>query len=77
MIKESPKLVTKLKHIDIKQHWLHEKVEGGEIDIKWISTVDQAVDGLTKPLLVQKHAAFLKQLNIQDITKVVERLEGK
>jgi len=77
MIKESPKLVTKLKHIDIKQHWLREKVEGGEIDIKWISTIEQAADGLTKPLSVQKHNAFLKQLSIQDIVDTIERLERK
>ena len=77
MIKESPKLVTKLKHIDIKQHWLREKVEGGEIDIKWISIIEQAADGLTKPLSVQKHNAFLKQLSIQDIVDTIERLERK
>jgi len=77
MIKESPKFVIKLKHIDIKQHWLRKKVERGEIDIKWISTLEQAADGLTKPLSVQKHATFLKQLNISDITDTVERLERK
>ena len=77
IIKEPPKFVTKLKHIDIKQHWLRKKVEKGEIDIKWISILEQAADGLTKPLSVQKHATFLKQLNISDITNTVERLERK
>ena len=27
MLKDSPKLVTKLKHVDIQQHWLRQEVE--------------------------------------------------
>ena len=33
MVKESPKLITKLKHVDIHQHWLREQVEAGNINI--------------------------------------------
>ena len=77
LTKESPKLVTKLKHIDISQHWLREKVQDGTIHIEWISTSNQAADGLTKALTVQKHTIFLKQLNIVDIRDMIQILENR
>ena len=71
MIKDSPKLVTKLKHIDIHQHWLRQEVANGNINIKWVSTNDMIADGLTKALPGQKHAEFLKQLNLVDIKHLI------
>jgi hypothetical protein len=72
MIKDSPKLVTKLKHIDIHQHWLRQETANGNIKIEWVSTNDMAADGLTKALTSQKHTEFLKQLNLVDIRHLVE-----
>src|ERR1700712_248158 len=74
MIKNSPKLVTKLKHVDIHNHWVREQVERGIIKMEWISTADQAADGLTKALSDQKHKIFLKQLNVVDIREVLDRI---
>jgi hypothetical protein len=34
MVKDTPKLVTKLKHIDIHQHWLRQEVANGSIKIE-------------------------------------------
>jgi hypothetical protein len=76
LVKESPKLVTKLKHIDIQQHWLREQVADGNVRIEWVSTTAQAADGLTKALSAQKHATFLKQLNMVDIRDKIEKLTG-
>ena len=36
------------KHIDIRHHFIKEKVMSGSIDIRWISTEDQLADLLTK-----------------------------
>jgi hypothetical protein len=71
MVKDSPKLVTKLKHIDIHQHWLRELVADGTIKVEWIQTSDMAADGLTKPLSGQKHALFIKQLRMVDIRHLI------
>jgi hypothetical protein len=60
MVKDTPKLVTKLKHIDIYQHWLRQEIANGSIQIKWISTNDIIADGITKPLIIQKHKEFLR-----------------
>ena len=67
MIKDSPKLVTKLKHIDIHQHWLRQEVANGNINIKWVSMNNMVANGLTKALPSQKHAKFMKQLNLVNI----------
>ena len=57
-MKESPKLVTKLKHINIHQHWLRQETAKGTVKIEWILTTDMLADGLTKALGLQKHEAF-------------------
>ena len=71
MIKDSPKLVTKLKHVDIAQHWLRQEVANKSINIEWISTNNMAADGLTKALHIQKHKEFIKQLNLVDIKHLI------
>jgi len=74
MIKDSPKLVTKLKHIDIHQYWLRQEVANGNINIEWVSTNDMVADGLTKGLPIQKHAEFMKQLNLVDIEHLIKSI---
>jgi hypothetical protein len=70
--KDALKLVTKLKHVDIHSHWLRQEVQANSIKLEWIPTADMPADGLTKALSVQKHAAFIEQLNLVDIsTKLV------
>lgn len=64
---ESPRLVTKLKHIDIHQMWLRQGVQAGKIKVEWISTNEMVADGFTKELVPQKHSAFLNQLGMMDI----------
>jgi hypothetical protein len=64
---DAPKLVTKLKHVDIHQHWLRQEVQAGRIKLEWASTTNMPADGLTKALPRQKHEHFVAQLNIVDI----------
>jgi hypothetical protein len=63
----TPRLVTKLKHVDIHQHWLRQEVTEGRLNLQWLSTNDMPADGLTKALPRQKHIEFIKQLNMVDI----------
>jgi hypothetical protein len=72
MVKESPKLVTKLKHVDIHQHWLRQEVEAKHVKIEWISTNEMPADGLTKALPHQKFDTFIKQLGMVDIKARIE-----
>jgi hypothetical protein len=65
--KDSLKLSTKLRHIDIHQHWLRQEVEEGRIGVHWIPTAEMPADGLTKALPAQKQQNFIKQQNLVDI----------
>ena len=64
---DTPKLNTKLRHIDVYQHWLRQEVQDKKIDVQWVPTTKMPADGLTKILPRQKHEAWVKQLNLVDI----------
>ena len=64
MVKGRTKLVTKLRHVDIHQHWLRQEVQNGRRSIHWVPTADMPADGLTKPLNRQNHERFVKQLGL-------------
>ena len=66
-------MVTKLKHIDVHQHWLREQAEKGIIKFEWVQTGNMAADGLTKALSTQKHNNFIRQLNMVDIGERLDR----
>src|ERR1700733_6316099 len=67
LTKESPKLQTALKHVDIHQSWLRQEVQKGSINVEWVATADMVADGFTKLFLAQKQADFVRQLNLVDI----------
>ena len=74
MEKESLRLSTKLRHIDIHQHWLRQEVENGRVTLKWIPTAEMPADGLTKALPAQKNETFVEQLNLVDIQERLDLL---
>jgi hypothetical protein len=43
-------LHNRVRHIDIKHHFIREQVEKGAVDITWIPTDEQLADILTKPM---------------------------
>ena len=68
---QMPVLTTKLRHVDISQHWLWERVQNGDIQVKWVNTNDMVADGFTKALPRQKQERFVKQLGLVDIGKQI------
>lgn len=68
LTKEGVKLDSKLRHVDIHRHWLRQEIQQGRIALEWKPTAEMPADGLTKPLPTQKHAAFVQQLNLVDIS---------
>jgi hypothetical protein len=44
----------------------------GYVDINWISTTEQAADGLTKALDRVKHPRFADRLGLVDCTAAIE-----
>lgn len=69
--KSLPLLNTKLRHVDIHQHWLREKVQRGELKVSWIPTSVMPADGFTKGLTKARHANFVQLLGLTDISATV------
>jgi hypothetical protein len=68
LIKEdTAKLVTKLRHVDIHQHWLRQEYAMKRVLFQWKPTKEMIADGLTKALPRQKHESFVKMVGIEDI----------
>ena len=77
LIKNAPQLKTRLRHINIHDMWLRQEVQEGRLHVNWIPTDEMPADGLTKALPRQKHEAFVRQLGLVDIRKLVESSVGR
>ena len=73
IIKESMKLSTKLRHVDIHNHWLRQEYAERRVLFKWTPTNDMIADGLTKALPRQRHEAFVKQIKLDDISERIQQ----
>jgi transposase InsO family protein len=80
LIKEdSTKLITKLRHVDIHQHWLRQEYAMKRVLFRWKATREMIADGLTKALQRQKFESFVKMVgmvNIEQRLKSEKRLEA-
>lgn len=64
--KEVSKLQTKLRHVDIHNHWLRQEVSRGNIIVKYVPSAEMLADGFTKVLPANKWAVFLVQLGLME-----------
>lgn len=62
--KEISKLQTKLRHVDIHNHWLRQEVARGIIRVQYVPSSEMLADGFTKVLPANKWAEFLEQLGL-------------
>ncbi|XP_036142114.1 secreted RxLR effector protein 161-like [Monomorium pharaonis] len=60
----NPIFHSRTKHIDIRHHFVREKLESGEIALRHVSTEDMAADVLTKGLPRDKHNKCLRSLEM-------------
>ena len=71
MQSDTPRLATRLRHVDIHSCWLRQEVQEGRIETSWIPTAEMPADGLTKALPLQKHHVFIKLLNMVNIATLI------
>ena len=71
---DSAKLTTKLRHVDIHQHWLRQEYAQRRVLFRWKATKEMIADGLTKALQRQKFESFVKMIGMVDIR---ERLKAE
>lgn len=48
---KNPKFYLRTKHINIRYHFVREKVEEGLVEVAWTGTKANVVDSITKPLI--------------------------
>ena len=65
-IAHNPVQHLKMKHIEIRRHFIREHVEIGDIELSYVGTKDQLADIFTKPLDEQRFRELRNDLNIID-----------
>lgn len=67
------KLQTKLRHVDIHNHWLRQEARLDRIRVEYRPTNDMIADGLTKPLSNLAFHNFVQQLGLRDISSHLQQ----
>ena len=65
---ENPRLATKLRHVDIYQHWLRQEVQNKRIAVKWTPSAETLADGFTKALSTERHSVFVRLLGMVNLS---------
>src|SRR5271170_5211995 len=60
-------LQTKLRHVDIHNHWLRQEVQSGTINVEYTESAQMMADGLTKALQNNDFSRFVEHMNLRDI----------
>jgi hypothetical protein len=61
---ENPIFHARTKHIDVRHHWIREKIESGQLELEYVPTADQVADIFTKPLNGEKFKKFRDVLGL-------------
>ena len=64
-IAKNPEFHDRTKHIDVRYHFLRQKVDSEEILLMYLPTDDQVADVLTKGLVRAKHERFSKEMGLR------------
>ena len=73
-LSENPMFHDKLKHIEIKYHYIWDMVQRGVVNLKYVAMDEQIIDVLTKPLARVKFKYFRERLDVIQI-KVPKKRE--
>ena len=63
----------RLKHIEIKYHYIRDIVQRGAVKLMYVATEEQIVDVLTKPLARMKFEYFRERLGVLQIEASSQR----
>ncbi len=65
LLTANSKFYGRIKHIEVRHHWIRKKVKSKEIAITYISTKDMVADGLKKILQPKLFRAFRAMINMK------------
>jgi len=60
----------KMKHIEIRYHFIRDHIRQGEIELHYVNTHDNLADIFTKPLDEARFRELRHELNIIDLSNV-------
>jgi len=63
---------SRMKHIQIDLHFVHDLVQKGSIHVKHVHTQDQLTDLLTKPLSRQRTMFFRSKIGLTDGSPILQ-----
>jgi hypothetical protein len=61
------RLQTKLRHVDIHNHWLRQEACQGRINVEYVKSKEMIADGFTKALPTEDFHRFKDQIGLVDI----------
>jgi hypothetical protein len=64
-IARNPEFHNRTKHIEIRHHFLRQKLDEKELELTYIPTGDQVADILTKGLVQEKHNRLSEVMGIR------------
>ena len=71
------RLRTKLRHVDIHNHWLRQEIQRQSIIVQYTPSEQMIADGLTKVLLKDGHEKFKRQIGLTDISARLQERKAK
>ena len=77
LLKQEPRLNTRLRHVDIHNHWLRQEVEKGTVKPYWVGTKHMMADGFTKSLPKDAHEEFYRMLGMEDNSERLQEEKNK
>jgi hypothetical protein len=72
-LSENPVFHDKLKHIEIKYHYIRDMVQRKAVHVQYLSTHEQVADVFTKPLARTKFEYFRERLGLVENASLAER----
>jgi hypothetical protein len=72
-LSENPVFYDRLKHIEIRYHFIRDCVQKGSVKLQYVPTGEQIADILTKPLVKGKFVYFRDKLGVVQNTFIAKR----
>jgi hypothetical protein len=71
--KDIARLQTRLRHVDIHNHWLRQEAQAKRIRVDYVPSGDMLADGLTKPIINTSFDAFIHQLGLVEVSEKLQQ----